>query len=683
MTPHPIKISSIKTRVTAVAVTVFIIGIWLLSYFISKNLEKDITRQISEQQLSTATILANQINHDLIERQIKLDDLSDKIAQIGMQNHTQLQSFLNSRFIIRRDFNAGVSVINMDGIIIASIPDAEKRVGMNFRDRKYIAATLDQGLPGISEILISKLTKNPVFGISTPIRDAQNNIIGALVGGTYLTQPNFMDQISENRFGKTGYLQLIDQKTRTIITSTDKRRGEQKQLPAGISSLVDHHLQGFEESAIGVNTSGIEVLSSAKRIPAANWIMVVSTPTAEAFAPIRKMQSHIMRLASVLTVILGAFIWWLLWRELSPIFSTIKKLAILSRLETHNVLVPETSHGEIDELIKAFNHLLIALQERESALAHSEFRWKFAIEGNGDGLWDWDITDNSVYFSKTWKSMLGYDDADISNSLSEWERLVHPDDLAATMAAVQDHLDGKSPFYITEHRLLCKDGSYKWILDRGLVVSRNADGSPLRAIGTHTDITERKQMEETIRQQALFDPLTKLPNRRLLVDRLKLAMFASKRSGKYGAMLFLDLDNFKPLNDTHGHEAGDRLLVEVANRIRDHLRETDTVARMGGDEFVIVLSELDSDINASKHQAQILAEKIRTELAKTYSITSKNSYNPNTKIEHHCSASIGVTLFIGETASTENIIKQADNAMYRAKNKGRNQVCFYSDGYKT
>ena len=683
MASNSFKISSIKSRVTALTLTIFIIGVWLLSYDISQKLQKDIAKQISEQQLSTTALLANQINNDLVDRQTTLEDLAKRIGQIGLDNQAQLQSFLNERFIIKRDFNVGASIINFDGNVIASVPSNFQRIGINYRDRAFISNALDQGKPTISEILVGRIIHSHVFGIAVPIHDNQGKVIGALAGGIDLKKPNFLDKIADNRFGKTGYFLLEDQKTRIIITSTDKRLLLQQQLPPGTSRLIDRHLQGFEESGIYTNTFGIEVLASAKRIPIANWVMVVAIPTAEAFAPIKEMQSRIIAITSLLTLILGAIIWWLLWRELSPIFSTIKKLGILARLETHNVLLPETKHGEIGDLIKAFNLLLTALQQREQALEESEFRWKFAIEGTGDGLWDWDIPNNTVYFSKTWKTMLGYSEGDISNNLSEWERLVHPDDLHDTMIAVQEHLDGKTPAYINEHRLLCKNGSYKWILDRGLVVSRDEQGKPLRAIGTHTDITERKQMEEFIRQQALYDPLTKLPNRRLLVDRLGLAMSTSKRTGSHGALLFLDLDNFKPLNDTHGHEAGDLLLIEVANRIRRCLRETDTVARLGGDEFVIVLAQLDIDKNISKQQAEMLAEKIRTELAKTYALELKGENGKVFIIEHHCTASIGVTLFIDERSFINDILKNADDAMYQAKNAGRNRICFYDSNKKT
>ncbi len=349
----------------------------------------------------------------------------------------------------------------------------------------------------------------------------------------------------------------------------------------------------------------------------------------------------------------------------------------MAQSETHNGLLPETNQGEIGELIRAFNRLLAGLHDREKALAESEFRWKFAIEGTGDGLWDWDIPSDTVYFSKNWKQMLGYDDNEISNSLSEWERLIHPEDLAKTLVSVQDHLDGKTPAYSTEHRLLCKDGTYKWILDRGLVVSRDAQGRPLRAIGTHADITERKQMEDLVRQQAFNDALTKLPNRRLLIDRLTLAMSLGKRTHTYGALLFLDLDNFKPLNDTHGHEAGDLLLIEVANRLKGCVRETDTVARMGGDEFVVVLTQLHKDSEISKQETAKLAEKIRAELAKPYILEIKDKNGTDIIVQHHCTASIGVVLFLNEKTHFNDLLRNADDAMYHAKNSGRNRFCFY------
>ena len=194
------------------------------------------------------------------------------------------------------------------------------------------------------------------------------------------------------------------------------------------------------------------------------------------------------------------------------------------------------------------------------------------------------------------------------------------------------------------------------------------------------DITERKQLEEQVRQLAFFDPLTKLPNRRLLSDRLIQTIAASKRSGCHGALIFLDLDNFKPLNDTHGHDVGDVLLIEAADRLKACIRETDTVSRLGGDEFVVLINELAADRAESASEALSIAEKIRNTLAEPYRLVSGRGADSDQTISHHCTASIGVTLFVNHGASLEEIIKRADTAMYQAKRAGRNQIRFDEEG---
>ncbi len=217
-----------------------------------------------------------------------------------------------------------------------------------------------------------------------------------------------------------------------------------------------------------------------------------------------------------------------------------------------------------------------------------------------------------------------------------------------------------------------KDGSTYWN-EFEIVPIANEKGWYTHWVSVQRDITERKKIEYQIHQLAFYDELTNLPNRRLLSDRLNQSICASKRSGLYGAVMFLDLDNFKSLNDKHGHKAGDLLLVEVASRLTNCVREVDTVARFGGDEFVIVLCQLGEDKEVSKIQAAIVAEKIRTTLAKPYSLMLHAEEN----IEHRCTASIGVNLFINHDASEDDILKWADIAMYQAKEAGRNSIHFY------
>lgn len=188
------------------------------------------------------------------------------------------------------------------------------------------------------------------------------------------------------------------------------------------------------------------------------------------------------------------------------------------------------------------------------------------------------------------------------------------------------------------------------------------------------DITERKRMEDQVRQLAFHDPLTGLPNRRLLKDRLHLAMAASTRNQHFGAVFFLDLDNFKPLNDANGHEIGDLLLIEAARRLMDCVRATDTVARFGGDEFVVVIGELADTREKSAASAHLIAEKIRTSLSTPYFLEHTTSEG-TTSIAHNCTASIGVALFFGQESRQDEIIGSADSAMYQAKASGRNRIC--------
>ena len=203
---------------------------------------------------------------------------------------------------------------------------------------------------------------------------------------------------------------------------------------------------------------------------------------------------------------------------------------------------------------------------------------------------------------------------------------------------------------------------------------KNSKGEASCVVVVSRDITERKEAEGEIISLAFHDTLTGLPNRRLLEDRVGLAMASSKRSHCYGAVMFLDLDNFKPLNDTHGHAVGDLLLIEAANRLKSCVREVDTVARFGGDEFVVLLSELDVDKAESTTQAVFVAEKIRTKLAEPYILKVPQEGKAEILVEHHCTATIGVTLFIGHEAAQEDIFKCADSAMYQGKKSGRNLV---------
>lgn len=425
----------------------------------------------------------------------------------------------------------------------------------------------------------------------------------------------------------------------------------------------------------------------------------------------------------------------------------------------------------------------VARQAAENALRESEERFRLAMHGTRDGLWDWDLRTDHVYYSPGWKSMLGYADHELANHLDTWKSVCHPDDLAATLEHVQSLMAGQTEHYEAEFRLRHKDGEYRHILARAFL-ARDAAGAPQRLVGTHVDLTERIRTEAHLKKAAIVfdntrdgivitdrqariltvnpafttitgyteeealgnnlnmlksgrhdlrfyqrlwheldttgtwqgelwnrrknaeiylesltisaitnqegearyigifaditklrqtqeleqlahhDTLTGLPNRLLLNSRLEHALERCRRQGVRGAVMFLDLDHFKEVNDRLGHGAGDQLLRRAAARLKERLRGSDTLARLGGDEFVIVLEDLPDAENAAE-----LAKTLVQRMASPFFLDGGQAVNIGT--------SIGIALFPSDGTDPEQLIQRADAALYQAKAKGRGTWCFH------
>ena len=317
-------------------------------------------------------------------------------------------------------------------------------------------------------------------------------------------------------------------------------------------------------------------------------------------------------------------------------------------------------------------------------------RLELALEAAGLDLWENDLVTGDVTrrASKTF-SELGYSDEEALAYIDDLFVLVHPEDVDAVRAAISGHLSGDSAQYRCEFRLRAKCGTWIWYANYGKIMDRDAGSTGRRFIGVTFNIDDRKRKEDELalinqklaeqnkllenmnallQSLATSDPLTRLPNRRLLLDRLKQAQAASARSGQSGALLFIDLDDFKSLNDTLGHDIGDLLLQQVGQRLELCVREGDTVARLGGDEFVVMLENLSGKELEAAAQAEAVGEKILAALNQPYRLAAH---------EYNSSPSIGITLFDGHRQSMDELMKQADIAMYQSKRAGRNTLCFF------
>ena len=303
----------------------------------------------------------------------------------------------------------------------------------------------------------------------------------------------------------------------------------------------------------------------------------------------------------------------------------------------------------------------LSRKHAEEALRESEERYALAAVGANDGLWDWHFRTNRIYFSPRWKSMLGYEADEIGEKPDEWFRRIHPDDVNRVHAEIAAHLEELTPHFEGEYRIQHKDGNYLWMLGRGIAV-RNGKGKAYRMAGSQTDITRGK----------VVDVLTGLPNRVLFMDRLGRCFARAQRSqNKSFALIFLDLDSFKLINDSLGHLIGDQMLVAIAGRLEATVRACDsisrfgrnhTIARLGGDEFTILLDDI-----SSQEEAASIAERIASELSQPFLVNNQELFP---------TASIGIAMYNSSYKTPEEILRDADTAMYSAKaiGKGRYEI---------
>ncbi len=900
---------------------VLLTGLWALALYVSRVLHADIEQVLGEQQLSAASLLAADLNDELEDRLHDLSVAATTLAPLLNNDPTTVQARLQGLPILGRRFNGGVFVTDAQGKVIADMPAASStatRLGADMHQRDAIAAALGQGKSAIGLPTLSPTLKTPVFDMAHPIRDAQGHIIGSLAGVTNLANPSFLDHLGRDDLGTANDYLLVDRRGRRIVTATDHQRIMEASPPPGAQPAIDRFLAGEEGSAVFVNPLGVEIIQSVRQIPLANWYVAATRPTAIAFAPIHSVQKQMLAVTLLLSLLACGLTWWLLRRELSPLFDTVQTLTGLTGRTGDEALpkaLPITRNNEIGQLIHGFNHLLHQLAQRQQRLYEKSERFDEAQTISLTGSWALTMPGPQLESSNEMYRLLGLEPQSRPLLLQDLNEAVHPDDKAMVERAFQETLANRVPYNVV-HRILTATGQLKWLRSRvapefdaagnliraigtaqdiseqkrvadaleqarrqmdsiirnipamvflkraddlrfellnhageellghpastllgkndhdlfpreqaeafmtrdrevlaghevidipaerittasgeervlytrkvalhdnhgqpthllgislditerkrteaelriaaiafesqegmlitdvhGLIqrvnraftkitgytaaevlgktpamlrsgryddafyqtmwqtisatggwqgevwdrhkdghvypcwlsisVVRNEEGEITHYVGTQHDISDRKQSEERINQLAYFDQLTGLPNRALLLDRLKQSLATSVRNQQHGALLFIDLDKFKVLNDTQGHDQGDLLLKQVAQRLTHCVRAGDTVARLGGDEFVIMLTNLSNQLRKAATQTEIVGQKILAELRLPYVLGETDFYS---------TASVGATLYGNRPLTVDNLLKQADLAMYKAKSAGRNALCFF------
>jgi len=467
-----------------------------------------------------------------------------------------------------------------------------------------------------------------------------------------------LEGISRIKVGESGLAYAVDEQGHLIahpdmgLVLKHSSMAVLPQVQMALKNQLDPSLAGVDARDL----AGRAVLTSFGVIPYLNWLVFVQQPLAEAYRPLvyRAVRSALLVLVGmVLTVLATVALVGKMVRPIRALRSGAKQIAqgVFDR-----PIVVRTG-DELEELAEEFNRMAKQLsdsyaslerkvEQRTHALRQSEQALKEAQQIAGLGSYVFDVRTNLWTSSGVLNTLLGIGDR-YQHTPTGWTALLHPHDRKSVVKYFASEIIGKGQAFDKVFRIIRQnDQAERWVHGLGNVVTDSL-GQVLKVQGTIQDITERKQMEDQVRQLAFYDALTELPNRRLLYDRLSQCLMASQRKGHFGALMFLDLDNFKPLNDLHGHAVGDLLLMEVAHRLKNCVRKADTVARFGGDEFVVMLCDLDVSKTEASAEAQSVARKIGQSLSEPYHLTRQTEGKTPKPIEHHCSASIGVICLVG------------------------------------
>lgn len=558
-----------------------------------------------------------------------------------------------------------------EGLLTVDWPIKAGRRGLDMTDRDYIQGVILRGETTLSNPVWGRATKQPIIVIATPIKDSAGRLSGILAGVVNLHRSRLLAPLSSTRVGQSGYFYLVGPERLTIM-HPDRSRLLQPIAPAGANTAMDQALRAASAgSTEGLSSTGEPSLLSYARLARTGWTLVATLPSHEALAPIAKLKLNVMAFTALTLLLSIGVIVFMVRRFTRPLevltdfLKSSKTLAVPPPLRR--------SCRETDRLSEAFSQFMAVQKATQDALDHANqitsaananLRIAAIAFESQEGMFITDAQHVILRINQAFTDITGY---------------AAEDAVGQTPHLLSSGRHGPA-FYADMHEQLQAHGSWQgevWnrrknanIYPQWLTITAVVDGDGVLThyVSTLTDISQRKAAESEIQTLAFYDTLTQLPNRRLLQDRLQQALAANLRSRATGALLFLDLDNFKLLNDSSGHDHGDLLLQQVAQRLTHTVREGDTVARLGGDEFILVLNNLGDTLAEAATRAEAIGEKILITLNQPYFLNGR---------EHHNSPSIGVTLFNDQPCSVDDLMKQADLAMYEAKSSGRNTMRFF------
>ena len=604
----------------------------------------------------SAFIQDSQKNAEIIAANLPLEAL-----QSGRM--TEIETYLKKMTNLHR-FPNGVFILDRKGDFLIDYPPHPDLKGKSFAFRDYFRRTVSEGRGVVGEPYFSKRTGAPVLTFTAPILDSNKQLVAVVACSVDLLAPQALGGLRTQRIGKNGYLYVFD-KSRLMILHPDSSRLLKRDVPPGANRLLDRAIDGFEGVGETINSRGIPMLLGYRHIPHTSWIIGVQMQKAEAFASLHESR-RIMLATAVIGLLLVLVVGFC---AVQRITLPLQHLHLAANMIMEELGNPDRSQGgkvitlldsirtrdEIGDLSQTFREMVQRQRRSVGMLRKAANQWELTFDSVHEALLCLDRDGNILRINRTAGDWLRIP---LPAAVGKPAHLLIQGDFTRT----QPWLDPEA--LDTEHSLVWRDalptraGIYEF------AVSPIRDGAATSGILLLVrDVSEQTRMENSIREMAFKDALTGLPNRVLLMDRLEQSIIACDRKKCRCAVLFLDLDRFKPVNDTFGHDTGDELLRQVAKRLAGSLRRNDTVARLGGDEFVIVFPEF-----SDQEDLNFVARKIIKILAEPFEISGHVVQT---------GTSIGIALFPEDGTVAQDLIAHADAAMYVVKRDGRGSFRMY------
>ena len=563
-----------------------------------------------------------------------------------------------------QNFGNGIFLLDPQGNILLDYPSHPDLQGRSVGFREYFIRTMAEQKGVLSAPYVSARTGRPVLTVTAPIRDQQGIIRGVVACSYDLLDPETLGGLRQQRLGQSGYLYLFD-RSRMMILHPDTTRILQRDIPLGANKILDQAIEGYEGPGATVNSRGIPMLVSYMGVRGTPWILGAQIPQAEAFEATADSR-RLMLLTTGISLLIILVVGVLTVRHFSKPIARLHEAAraITHELEGGNTgrevlpfLDSIRTKDEIGTLAQTFRELVERQHESLGLLKQAATEWELTFDSVLAAILCLDGEGRILRVNRT---------------ASDWFRLSPEAALgqeAKPLVLGQDNPDGFWPVAAQLDAAHSRTWTGNLPHQEGTFEFRASpmlqDGVATGMILVFRDVTEQVRKTDDIRKQAFFDALTGLPNRILLMDRLQQALATGTRSGRAVGVLFLDLDHFKDINDTWGHDVGDQLLQEAGARLKALIRKNDTAARLGGDEFVMVISEVNDP-----RDVVVIATKVIESIRGAFRLAGQDL---------HVGTSIGIALAPKDGDDGPTLLKNADAAMYQAKRAGRSTYRLFSD----